>query len=174
LLDQAIQSAPDSAATFVLLNSILYHFKPPAALYNYLLNALLNEKLAEEAIKCVVAVVETQDSDPGFAVQFVKIWEQAGWAEEISVIACEVLTVMVERRLRLADEVTVWVCDQIIANRKLSNKLRTAGCDYLFSFADFAAKQLASREALLKKVVETACLTCAEPYRHREDDEETG
>jgi hypothetical protein len=47
LLDQAIQSSPNSTATFVLLNSILYHFKPPAGLYNYLLNALLNEKLAE-------------------------------------------------------------------------------------------------------------------------------
>ena len=119
-------------------------------------------------------MVETQDIDPSFAVQFIKIWEQAGWAEEISVVACEVLNVMVERKLKLADEVTLWVCDQIISNRKLSNKLRTAGCDYLFSFADFAGKQLASREALLKKVVETVCLTCAEPYRHREDDEETG
>jgi hypothetical protein len=29
LLDQAIKSAPNSAATFVLLNSILYHFKAP-------------------------------------------------------------------------------------------------------------------------------------------------
>lgn len=158
----------------MLLNSILYHFKPPAALYNYLLNALLNPHLAEEAIKCVVAVAETQDIDPGFAVQFIKIWEQAGWGEEISCVACEVLTVMVERRLKLADDVTIWVCDRIIGNRKLSNKLRTAGCDYLFSFADFAAKQLASRDALLKKVVETVCLTCAEPYHHKEDEEETG
>ena len=74
LLDQAIQSSPNSTATFVLLNSILYHFKPPAGLYTYLLNALLNEKLAEEAIKCVVAVVETQDIDPAFAIEFIKIW----------------------------------------------------------------------------------------------------
>ena len=29
LLDQAVKSAPNSAATFVLLNSILYHFKAP-------------------------------------------------------------------------------------------------------------------------------------------------
>ena len=29
LLDQAIKSAPESAATFVLINSILYHFKAP-------------------------------------------------------------------------------------------------------------------------------------------------
>lgn len=122
----------------------------------------------------MVAVAETQDIDPGFAVQFIKIWEQAGWGEEISRVACEVLTVMVERRLKLADDVTIWVCDRIIGNRKLSNKLRTTGCDYLFSFADFAAKQLASRDALLKKVVETVCLTCAEPYHHKEDEEETG
>ena len=29
LLDQAIQSDPNSVATFVLLNCLLYHFKPP-------------------------------------------------------------------------------------------------------------------------------------------------
>lgn len=29
LLDQAVQSAPDSVATFVLLNCLLYHFRPP-------------------------------------------------------------------------------------------------------------------------------------------------
>lgn len=81
---------------------------------------------------------------------------------------------MLERKLKLAEDVTVWVCEKIIGNRKLSNKLRTAGCDYLFSLADFSSKQLASRDPLLKKVVETVCLTCAEPYHHREDDEETG
>jgi hypothetical protein len=61
LLDQAIKSAPSSAATFVLLNSILYHFKAPKELYGYLLNALHSPALAEEAIKCVVSVVESQD-----------------------------------------------------------------------------------------------------------------
>lgn len=40
LLDEAIRSAPESAATFVLLNSLLYHFKPPKELYLYLFNAL--------------------------------------------------------------------------------------------------------------------------------------
>ena len=40
LLDEAIRSAPESAATFVLLNSLLYHFKPPKELYIYLFNAL--------------------------------------------------------------------------------------------------------------------------------------
>lgn len=174
LLDQAIKSAPDSAATFVLLNSILYHFKAPAELYNYILNALLDPRLVEEAIKCVVSVVESQDVDPSFAVQFIRIWEQGNWAEEICLLAMEVLNVMVERKLRLADDVTIWVCDKVVGNKALSNRFRTAGCDYLFSFADFCPKVLASRDALLKKVVETACLTCAEPYKHREDDEETG
>jgi len=78
---------------------------------------------------------------------------------------------MVERKLKLADEVTIWVCDKIVGNRKLSNKFRTAGCDYLFSMTDFCPKTLASKDALLKKIVETVCLTCSEPYKHNEDDE---
>lgn len=81
----------------------------------------------------------------------------------------EVLTTLVERRIRLADDVTIWVCEKIIGNRKASNKLRTSGCDYIFSLAEFSGKQLSSRDVLLKKVVETVCLTCAEPYHHRED-----
>lgn len=68
LLDQAIKSAPDSAATFVLLNSILYHFKAPKELYSYLLNALKTPHLADEAIKCVTSVVESQDIDGSFAI----------------------------------------------------------------------------------------------------------
>jgi hypothetical protein len=74
LLDEAIRSAPESAATFVLLNSLLYHFKPPKELYIYLFNALKMEKLVDEAIKCVNAVVETQDIDPSFAIELIKIW----------------------------------------------------------------------------------------------------
>ena len=64
------------------------------------------------------------------------------------------------------------MCQKIIGNRKLSNRLRTAGCDYLFSFADFCPKQLGSKDVLLKQVVETVCLTCSEPYHHKEDDDE--
>ncbi len=45
LLDGAIQTAPNSAATFVLLNSILYHFKAPQPLLMYILNALKIENL---------------------------------------------------------------------------------------------------------------------------------
>ena len=84
----------------------------------------------------------------------------------------EVLTTMVERKVRLADEVTVWVCDKIIGNKKMSNRMRTAGCDYLFSMTDCLPKQLGSKEVLLKKVVETVWLTCSEPYKHREDEDE--
>ena len=68
-------------------------------------------------------------------------------------IAIEVLNTMIERKIRLADEVTFWVCDRIITNKQLSNKFRTAGCDYLFSFTDYNPKLLASRDQLLKKVV---------------------
>ncbi len=50
-------------------------------------------------------------------------------------IAIEVLTTMVERKIKLADDVTVWLCDKIVGNRKASNRLRAGGCDYLFSFA---------------------------------------
>ncbi len=119
-------------------------------------------------------MAETQDIDPSFAVEFIKIWEKASWPEEVSIIALEVLSTLVERKIKLVDDVTIWVCDRIVGNKKLSNRLRTSGCDYLFSLADFNAKQLASRDNLLKKIVETVCLTCAEPYKHREDDEETG
>lgn len=86
----------------------------------------------------------------------------------------EVLTTMADRKIKLLDDVTIWVCDKIISNRKLSNRFRTAGCDYLFSLAESNSKHLANRDALLKKVVETVCLTCSEPYHHREDEEETG
>lgn len=133
LLDQAIKSAPDSAATFVLLNSILYHFKAPKELYSYLLNALKTPHLADEAIKCVTSVVESQDIDGSFAIEFIKIWEQSNWPEEVSLIAMEVLTTIVDRKIKVADDVTIWVCDKIIGNRKLSNRFRTAGCDYLFA-----------------------------------------
>lgn len=47
LLDEAIKSAPESAATFVLLNSILYHFKAPKELYAFLLNSLKVPNLVE-------------------------------------------------------------------------------------------------------------------------------
>lgn len=80
---------------------------------------------------------------------------------------------MVDRKIRVADDVTIWVCDKIISNKKLSNRFRTAGCDYLFSLAESASKHLGTRDNLLKKVVETVCLTCSEPYRHREDEEES-
>ena len=56
LLDQAIQSAPDSVATFVLLNNLLYHFKPPKEIYPYLFNALESPNLAEEVMKCILSV----------------------------------------------------------------------------------------------------------------------
>ncbi len=174
LLDQAVKSSPDSAATFVLLNSILYHFKAPKELFTYLLNALKTPHLAEEAIKCVTSVVESQDIDASFAVEFIKIWEQSSWPEEVSLVAMEVLTTMVDRKIKVADDVTIWVCDKIISNRKLSNRFRTAGCDYLFSLAESGSKLLASRDILLKKVVETVCLTCSEPYHHKEDDDESG
>jgi hypothetical protein len=79
LLDEALKSAPNSAATFVLLNSILYHFKAPKELYVFLLNSLKTPNLVEEAIKCVNSVVESQDIDASLAVEFIKIWEQSDW-----------------------------------------------------------------------------------------------
>ena len=45
LLDEALKAAPNNAATFVLLNSILSHFKPPKELYSFLLNALKTPNL---------------------------------------------------------------------------------------------------------------------------------
>lgn len=119
-------------------------------------------------------MVESQDIDASLAVEFVKIWEQSNWPEEVCLVAIEVLTTMVERKIKVADEVTIWVCEKIVGNKALSSRFRTAGCDYLFSLTDRMPKQLAGKESLLKKVVETVCLTCSEPYAHREDEEEAG
>ena len=47
LLDEAVQSAPHSIATFVLLDCLLSHFKPPKELYAYLFNALKVPNLVE-------------------------------------------------------------------------------------------------------------------------------
>lgn len=105
-----MKSAPESVATFLLLNNILYHFKASPQIYQYLLNALSNPRLAEEAMRCVVAVAESQDIDPAFATSFVKIWENSNWPEDISLIAVEVMTVLVERKIRLEDEVMIWIC----------------------------------------------------------------
>lgn len=68
---------------------------------------------------------------------------------------------MCERRFKLPDDVTFWICEKIIGNRKVSNRLRTAGCDFLFSVADFYPKLITGKDAVLKKVVETICLTCS-------------
>lgn len=79
LLDQALQSDPHSIATFVLLNCLLYHFKAPQQLNNYLFNALKVPNLVDEAIKCVTAVAETQDIDQTLAIELIKLWEQSNW-----------------------------------------------------------------------------------------------
>ncbi len=61
------------------------------------------EKLVDEAIKCVNAVVETQDIDPSFAIELIKIWEQQQWAEDLSLQAFEILNTMCERRFKIPD-----------------------------------------------------------------------
>lgn len=38
-------------------------------------------------MKCVVSVVESQDVDASFAVDFIKMWERSDWPEEISLVA---------------------------------------------------------------------------------------
>ena len=63
------------------------------------------------------------------------MWEGGNWTEESGQLAMEVLTTMVERRMKMQDEVTTWVCDRIVGNRSLSRKMRTSGCDYLFALA---------------------------------------
>lgn len=81
LLDQALQSDPHSVSTLILLNCLLYHFKAPKELNNYLFNALKQPNLVDEAIKCVVAVVESQDVDQTIAIELIKLWEQSNWPE---------------------------------------------------------------------------------------------
>ncbi len=41
----------------------------------------------------------------------------------------------------------------MIGNKKISNKLRVAGCDFLFSAADFNQKIITGKDNVLKKVV---------------------
>ena len=94
MLEQAIQSAPNSVATFVLLNCLLYHFKPPKELYAYLLNALQVPNLIDEALKCIMAVAETQDVDESVAIELIKIWGNSNWHEDISLSCLEVITIL--------------------------------------------------------------------------------
>lgn len=43
----AMKSAPESVATLLLLNNIMYHLKANAQIYQYLLNGLNNPHIAE-------------------------------------------------------------------------------------------------------------------------------
>ena len=61
-------------ATFVLLNHILYHFESPKELNAYLLTALENPQLAEEAMKCMVAICESHSVDQQIAIDLIKQW----------------------------------------------------------------------------------------------------
>jgi len=62
LFEHNMASTPDSPATLVLLHSLLYHFTPPPIIGSYLLKCLQQEKLVSYALKCIVAIVESQDS----------------------------------------------------------------------------------------------------------------
>lgn len=62
MFQQNLASTPDSPATLVLLYSLLYHFTPPPMIGAYLLKCLQQEKLVGYALKCLVAIVESQDT----------------------------------------------------------------------------------------------------------------
>jgi hypothetical protein len=46
LFEQTLSKAPNSVATLVLLQGLLYHFNPPQAIINYLIQSLNVENLA--------------------------------------------------------------------------------------------------------------------------------
>lgn len=57
-----LAKTPDSPATLILLYGLLYHFKPPPIINSYLYKCLQDPRLVEYALKCLVVIVETQDS----------------------------------------------------------------------------------------------------------------
>ena len=60
----------------------------------------------------------------------------------------------------------------VVSNKKLSKKFRTAGMDFLLTYAEFNGKTLASKENLLKEVVSTVCLVCSEPFKETDEEGE--
>ena len=71
---------------------------------------------------------------------------------------------MAERRVKMNEEIIEWVCVKIVGNSSLSPKFRVSGLDFLSTYTEFSGKTLASKEKLLRKVVETVCLVCSEPF----------
>jgi hypothetical protein len=62
MFEHNLAKTPDSPATLVLLYSLLYHFTPPPIINSYLIKCLQQEKLIDYALKCLVAIVESQDT----------------------------------------------------------------------------------------------------------------
>lgn len=72
------------------------------------------------------------------------------------------------------EEIVEWICTRIVGNQQLSPKFRVSGLDFLSTYTEFSGKALVSKEKLLRKVVETICLVCSEPFNQQqeEDDDE--
>lgn len=52
-------------------------------------------------------------------------------------------------------------------------KFRVSGLDFLSTYTEFSGKSFSKKEKLLRKVVETVCLVCSEPFNQERDDELT-
>jgi hypothetical protein len=68
---------------------------------------------------------------------------------------------MADKRGKIKTELVSWVCKKIISNRRLPEKLRICGVDFLFTVVDIQLRLLQKNPDLLKEVVETACLACS-------------
>lgn len=128
----------------MLLYSLLYHFTPPPVISSYLLKCLQVEKLVDYALKCLVAIVETQDMyDDELAVVLVAGWENRNYQEDQAFKIIEVFTAMAEKRGKVKPEVIVWVCRKIVREKRLPEKLRICGVDFLFTVMEHQTKLLA-------------------------------
>lgn len=62
VFEQAIQSAPDSKMTLVLLNELIGQFKPPKQVIDYMLKCLFHSNLLEYALNCIHSYVEAENT----------------------------------------------------------------------------------------------------------------
>lgn len=79
---------------------------------------------------------------------------------------------MAEKRGKIKPEIISWVCGKIVREKRLGEKLRICGVDFLFTVVEFQSKMLAKNEGLLKEIVQTVCLVCSEPPLEQDKQEE--
>jgi hypothetical protein len=81
--------------------------------------------------------------DDELAVVLVAGWENRNYQEDQAFKIIEVFTAMAEKRGKVKPEVIVWVCRKIVREKRLPEKLRICGVDFLFTVMEHQTKLLA-------------------------------